>query len=116
MVVNKSGDFWIFVSFNSFIHSIMYVYYAASTLKIKIPFKIIITILQIMQFVVGLSFSFANIYLFYPKCYPKFRLASNLCLQAYVGSLVYLFTKFFIKTYSKKHNKKQQKRVNKKID
>ena len=58
---------WMFVMVNSGIHGLMYAYYSASTLSIKVP-KIVkqtITTLQIVQFVVGASFAFSHLLVAY---------------------------------------------------
>ena len=44
---------WIFVIFNSFIHTIMYFYYALTTMGINPPGKQMITSAQITQFLIG---------------------------------------------------------------
>ncbi|KAL6452994.1 elo-1 Elongation of long chain fatty acids protein 1 [Candida maltosa Xu316] len=51
----QSPPIWIFVVFNSFIHTLMYFYFSLSCLNIRVPkiFKKMLTSLQIAQFVIG---------------------------------------------------------------
>lgn len=76
-VVTKCPATWIFVStvtrsaphvrsslqaqvvFNSFIHTFMYAYYALTSLHIRPPWKMMITAMQIMQFIIGIGVSYA---------------------------------------------------------
>ena len=48
---------WPLVLLNSFVHVFVYGYFAASTLKIRVPWKAAITMLQISQFIVDMLFS-----------------------------------------------------------
>ncbi|SPQ22920.1 5793f46f-7ded-4739-9027-b1e21ef08ef9 [Thermothielavioides terrestris] len=58
---------WIFVCFNSFIHSIMYTYYTATALNIRVPMfiKRTLTSLQITQFVLGTSAAMVHSFINY---------------------------------------------------
>ncbi|KAI8820952.1 ELO family [Fimicolochytrium jonesii] len=53
---------WIFVLFNSFIHTLMYTYYILTTLSIHPPrsIKQTLTSMQIGQFIIGLAISLFN--------------------------------------------------------
>jgi len=91
-----------FVFANSFVHSVMYVYYAASCLLISFPFKNVITLLQLTQFVTGVSWGI----------YYSFACRSGLTRivqttlwfnVTYVVVLFFLFRDFYRKTYSKSH-------------
>jgi hypothetical protein len=89
---------WIFAQFNSFIHTIMYAYYTASTLKIRIPGKSMLTSLQISQFIVGLTVNY-----FYVKV-PCFRNSFKRMFGwwftwVYVGIVLLLFLNFYVKNY-----------------
>ena len=48
---------WLLVLLNSFVHVFVYGYFAASTLKIPVPWKTAITMLQISQFIVDMLFA-----------------------------------------------------------
>ncbi|KAI7870191.1 ELO family [Spinellus fusiger] len=89
---------WIFVLFNSFVHSVMYLYYAMTCVGIHPPGKRYLTSIQITQFLVGKSLAIS--YLFFPSCIrtpgQKFAVAVNV---GYLLPLTYLFVDFARKTY-----------------
>ncbi|BFZ53070.1 hypothetical protein PYCC9005_000093 [Savitreella phatthalungensis] len=99
---------WLFVVFNSFIHSIMYVYYTCSTVRLPFPrvLKKSLTTLQITQFLVGGSWAALHL-VFKPEngtsCLPDAgaKLATWLNL-IYLMPLTVLFVQFFIREYSRK--------------
>ena len=105
---------WLFVVFNSFIHSIMYVYYTFSTLKLPFPrpLKKSLTTLQITQFLVGGSWAAAHLVL-EPEngtqCLPTpgAKLATWLNL-IYLMPLTTLFVQFFINEYRRPKNSAKQ--------
>lgn len=97
---------WIFVVFNSFVHTFMYFYYCLSSLKIRTKLKKTITYLQIAQFVAG-SVLFCLFLLlgdiFSPE--PVLRsvqYATAILNLVYVGGLFFLFKNFARKTYAPK--------------
>merc|ERR1712154_28414 len=81
---------YIFVVENSFIHSIMYLYYALSVWKIKIPFKFIITMLQMVQFVSGMSLGIVQL-LWFGECLTVGDRITIWYHEIYVGLLFILF-------------------------
>ena len=121
---------WIFVLFNSFIHTIMYFYYTLTCLGYRPTWKRILTTMQIVQFCVGNPLGL--IYAFLPDCLPLEvippenivgkLLGSQLrslyaCLFVntfFISSLVILFTDFSRKTYGTAE-KKAEEPVDKKI-
>lgn len=105
------------VAANACVHTVMYIYYMMAALKIRMPFKNMITVLQIVQFCVGQVL--ATTYLIIAERNPGVpppqdvwastfglqtvwmsELTSTLFGQAYVFPLIVLFTMFYIKTYS----------------
>lgn len=99
----KSSTLAYFIVFNSFIHSIMYTYYALTTIGIKPLGKVILTTLQILQFVIGISIgvSVHLIDFFTGNCmknnHDRFALLFNLC---YLLPLTKFFVDFFKGNYS----------------
>ncbi|KAI9488451.1 fatty acid elongase [Zychaea mexicana] len=95
---------WMFVTFNSFIHTAMYSYYAATTLGLHPPGKKYLTSLQIAQFLLGMTLAAA--YLFTPGCSElpgeKFTLKLNL---SYLMPLTWLFFDFARKTYGRRQKR-----------
>jgi len=85
---------WIFVSFNSFIHTFMYAYYAITAVGIKCPAKSLITMMQISQFIIGFVavYRYASIPCYYASKGLMFAWYFN---YAYVGAILLLFLHFF---------------------
>ena len=94
---------WIFVTFNSFVHTIMYLYYALTTIKIYLPIKKLITTLQILQFVVGLGLS--TMYLMYNDTLSETNYQLQMFVNIYLCGLIVLFLNFAQKTYRKSKHK-----------
>lgn len=117
-----SPPIWIFVVFNSLIHTIMYFYYTISALKIKVPsiLKRALTTAQICQFVFGGSFAIMHVFVYYFKsstgeyspCLDNpgkvFALAFNV---TYLAPLTYLFVMFWIDSYVKGKKKSPSKQT-----
>lgn len=103
--LSKSHSAWIWIGLNSFIHSIMYMYYALTVVGFRPPFKRVVTFMQIAQFVVGLVFG--AIYLMHPltfstdstlRMYQYAAISFNI---GYVIILTGLFIDFERITYRK---------------
>lgn len=108
---------WIFTTWNSFIHAIMYCYFAYSVYGITILPKPVITSLQLTQFFTGLGM-LTYTYLTVP-CFvkdPVQMLATFYLSWVYVGAVAILFLNFFLQNYVKKPKKKEAKKVEKKVD
>lgn len=116
----SSPPIWIFVCFNSFIHSIMYFYYTLSTLHIKVPsiFKQSLTTLQITQFIIGGSLAVVHLFIHYFDYNSKdlipcirdgnqfFALGVNVF---YLLPLTFLFVAFWIESYARRLVSKPKK-------
>ena len=112
----RSPPIWIFVIFNSFIHSLMYFYFTLSCLKIKVPnlFKRILTSMQITQFVLGGSLAVVHAFIWYTdlttgqatNCIGSSDQALPLIINvAYLTPLTALFAAFYIESYIKRVQK-----------
>ncbi|KAH7037667.1 GNS1/SUR4 family-domain-containing protein [Microdochium trichocladiopsis] len=62
-----SAPIWMFVFFNSFVHSLMYTYYTVTAFNVKVPqvIKRSLTTLQISQFVIGVFWATAHSFISY---------------------------------------------------
>ncbi|PHH89940.1 hypothetical protein CDD83_4916 [Cordyceps sp. RAO-2017] len=62
-----SAPIWLFVLYNSFIHSLMYTYYTLTAFSVKVPMgvKRLLTSLQITQFLVGAAYAMAHSFVTY---------------------------------------------------
>ena len=97
---------WTAILLNLMVHSVMYFYYAMVALKIKMPFKKIITILQIIQFILGVHYGTYNI-IYDSQCHGSL-------IGAYYGvfvlfSYLALFIHFYVNTYLIKKDKNKTK-------
>ena len=106
---------WIFVLFNSFIHTLMYFYYTLTCLGYRPTWKRILTTMQIIQFIIGnpLGLIYAIIPDFLPiEIIPPENIVGRLlgsqlrslyaCLfvnTLFITALIVLFTDFSRKTY-----------------
>lgn len=132
MTTTHAPAAWIFVLFNSFIHTIMYFYYTLTCLGFRPTWKKILTTMQIIQFVVGNPLGL--IYALLPGCLPLEIippenvigqiLGSQLrslyaCLfinTFFISSLVILFTDFSRKTYGTKNSKTEKSNEKKRVE
>ncbi|KAF9929549.1 hypothetical protein BGZ75_007563 [Mortierella antarctica] len=96
----RAHPIWIFTTFNSFVHTIMYAYYAATSIGVKPPGKKYITSMQITQFWTGTALAFWYEFGAPTGCFsnPGSRFAIWTVL-VYVFPLIYLFTAFARKMY-----------------
>ena len=106
IITTKSHTGYIFVVPNSFIHSIMYCYYALTVWKIKVPFKFIITRMQMIQFCCCLCLGVIEYY--HWNCLKFADKLSLLWNSFYVPSLLLLFNIFYRKSYGKKKKKSKK--------
>ncbi|KAI5180773.1 hypothetical protein NEOKW01_1057 [Nematocida sp. AWRm80] len=101
----QSYSGWVWVVLNSFIHSVMYLYYALTVFGFRPPFKRVITFMQIGQFFTG--FGFGCIYIFNPKAFHSDPIIKSYQIWAIVLNIVYvailtgLFISFERQTYRK---------------
>lgn len=114
-----SSPIWIFVVFNSFIHSIMYGYFTLSCLKIRVPkiFKQSLTTMQITQFIVGGSLALAHLFIkylnikhdSYLSCIGSPEKALAVYINVfYLAPLTMLFASFYIDSYRKQQKMKKK--------
>lgn len=105
MRLMPEGDAYFGAMLNSFIHVLMYSYYALALLKISCPWKRYLTKAQLLQFtsvVVYSVFSYAKA----PTNESRHRTA--LLIQVWeMVSLFILFSFFYVKSYGKKKSGKK---------
>lgn len=114
----QSPPIWIFVVFNSFIHTLMYFYFSLSCLRIRVPvlFKRTLTSLQITQFLVGGSLAVVHAFIWYTdlssgeltNCIGTTDQALPLFINVgYLTPLTALFAAFYIDSYIRPKKAKQ---------
>ena len=93
-----------FTVLNSFIHTIMYTYYALAAADIKLNvIKPYITALQITQFLTGIAYSTPSYFM--ESCHTEATWWTQLYANVYTVILVILFSQFTIKNYIDKPEK-----------
>lgn len=109
----QSPPIWIFVVFNSLIHSLMYFYFSLACLKIRVPIivKRVLTSMQISQFVIGGSLAVVHAFIMYEdftnntttSCIASADQLLPLVINvAYLTPLTMLFAAFYIESYIKR--------------
>lgn len=107
IIMESPGMEWTVLILNLLVHTIMYFYYAMSAIKIRMPGKQIITILQIVQFVLDLAFVWYNMW--------EINFGARACQATNVagytatfilGSYLLLFLDFFKSAYCPSKPKK----------
>jgi len=114
LVPTQSHGAMFFVCMNSFVHTAMYAYYAASVYKegslataalyrLLLPLKPYLTRMQILQFIIGL-FGAAPMH-FIAGCNTLAANAATAFSQAYAMPLIALFAAFYLDAYRKQSTK-----------
>lgn len=115
----QSPPIWIFVVFNSFIHSLMYFYFTLSCMKIRVPMAVkrVLTSLQISQFIIGGSLAVLHAFIWFTdlttkdscNCISTSHQALPLIINvSYLTPLTVLFGLFYIESYIKRANKPEK--------
>eukprot|EP00617_Octactis_speculum_P025648 CAMPEP_0185769824 /NCGR_PEP_ID=MMETSP1174-20130828/56088_1 /TAXON_ID=35687 /ORGANISM="Dictyocha speculum, Strain CCMP1381" /LENGTH=257 /DNA_ID=CAMNT_0028455035 /DNA_START=36 /DNA_END=809 /DNA_ORIENTATION=- len=101
---------WV-VCLNSFIHTLMYFYYALATLGYKSKYAKALTTMQLTQFMTGIVFSSTVYFSEQGSCGAFETRASCAFIQVYAFGLIYLFKQMYNEKYKSK--KASQKAVKK---
>ena len=101
---SRSSAGYLFIVENSFIHTIMYTYYALNVLGYRFRLKFVITTLQMTQFVIGLVMGPYQLWTYY-ECISAIDAVCYVYHEVYAAYLLYLFLQFYQKTYAKKSRK-----------
>ena len=103
------GDAYFGALLNSWIHVMMYSYYAMALLKIPCPFKRYLTMAQLTQFATVVAYSFVCVTM-WPSGQRDWRAYTAICTQVWeMVSLFALFSLFYKKSYG---NQKKARRKN----
>jgi elongation of very long chain fatty acids protein 6 len=100
-----SGIF--FAQMNYGVHSVMYFYYFLMAIKIKPPWAMMVTVLQISQMFVGVALTVLN-FIFVGSENCVISHSNNLAAFLMYGSYLFLFLQFFISRYLVKSKKKKE--------
>jgi elongation of very long chain fatty acids protein 4 len=100
------GDSYFGALLNSWIHVLMYAYYALALLKIPCPWKKYLTQAQLLQFTSVVVYSFFSVNM-WPKEQREFKHILCIVIQIWeMTSLFVLFSFFYMKSYGKKRKAK----------
>lgn len=98
-VTFKFEGFWIFVILNAFIHTFMYAYYGTTAAgingRVLRMLKPLMTIMQIVQFILGFTLVYPYIHTRCVRESPE-QIVTYVYNYAYVGSVLLLFLAFFV--------------------
>jgi len=101
VTISRSSAGYLFIVQNSFIHTIMYTYYALSVLGYRFRLKHWITRLQMLQFTSGIGFCAYQLWAF-GDCMSTADIICATFTEVYVLYLFYLFARFYQRAYAKK--------------
>lgn len=109
---------WIFLIFNSFIHSIMYTYFFITSFHVKFPMwvKSTLTQMQIAQFLVGGAIGMPYFFISNCRKHTRGELFTFFVGLAYLVPLTRLFINFAIDIYGWGKDKKIQDKGAVKVD
>lgn len=97
-VVSHNNTMGICVTvLNSFIHTIMYTYYTFASIGIRLPFKQVITSMQLLQFFTGIIYSTPTYWM--DNCHTDATWWTQLWVNAYTVVLIFLFMGFAYNEY-----------------
>ena len=99
-LVARSYSGHVFMVLNSFIHTIMYFYYAMSSINIRLPGKKHITQAQMIQFVIANGIAFTT-WLNFGHCMTFEDKFVGFYHVFYTGGVFLLFGAFYSKAYNK---------------
>jgi len=103
-ITDAIGIQWMVIWLNLCVHTVMYFYYGLAAMNIQMPFKQLVTVFQIVQFLLDLLacyIGYANVLLGYYRCVGTSRAGFVGCFI--LTSYLYLFLDFYNDTY---HHKK----------
>ena len=112
---------WVIVYLNLAVHVVMYFYYFLASLKIRVPWKIAVTIMQITQFVLDLGFCYGccAVLVLETLEWTTWHCSGSTFAAVFGVSLLtsylFLFIGFYYKTYLKKKSSTKVEEFKKKV-
>lgn len=100
---------FLFVGLNATVHTVMYAYYALALLGIRSKLKPLITIMQIMQFIVGICIAASSFFLRGGSCACESQKVALAAMISHAAFLTVLFIKFYKQTYTTKTDAKPKR-------
>jgi hypothetical protein len=106
-VVTSNSTGLVILTFNSFIHTLMYSYYTLAAFGYQSPLKNYLTQAQIIQFILGIAITLSAHFI--DSCQNEAQSFVLAAIQVYAAVLIYLFYQFYKSTYSGKKKDKTVK-------
>jgi len=110
--VTKAPSGIIFSVMNYGVHAVMYFYYFLMAIKIRPPWAMIVTLLQISQMVVGVACTVFGFYYYDGGVDCAISKQNNYAAFVMYGSYLILFLEFFVQRYYIIPNKKKKTTLN----
>lgn len=106
LAYGPAASYW-YSAMNFFVHAVMYSYYAARAMNIRVPSTLakIITSMQSLQMLVGFSVNFYSLYKKYTGQYCGNTLTHNFVAIGLYGSYLILFLRFAYYRYGPRTDK-----------
>lgn len=98
---------FLFVGLNATVHTVMYAYYALTIFGIRPGIKPMITIIQIVQFIVGNLAASTTFFLRNGQCSVQSQKIAVAAIMLHAFILIALFIDFFQRTYLRSQKAKQ---------
>lgn len=106
--VSHSRVTFLFVGLNSFVHTVMYAYFALTVIGVRFRAKNLITIMQMVQFLLGICLAAPTFWLRGGECATVSQKVAVVGILLHAAYLMILFAQFYIKSYSGKTKAKTQ--------
>lgn len=101
VATKATGGALITLTFNSFIHTLMYTYYTLAALGYQSPLKNYLTQAQLTQFVVGIAVT-SPLLVASRSCINEAQWFTVVSIDVYAVILIVLFYQFYVDSYIKK--------------
>lgn len=101
VATKATGGALITLTFNSFIHTLMYTYYTLSALGYQSPLKNYLTQCQLIQFIAGIIIT-SPLLVASRSCITQAQWFVVVTIDIYAVVLIYLFYQFYVDSYIKK--------------
>lgn len=93
---------FLFVGLNGTVHAIMYAYFGMSVLGLRWKGKSMITVMQMLQFVVGICLASPTFWLRNGTCATTSQKIAVGAIMAHAAYLIVLFAQFYVRSYRPK--------------
>lgn len=93
---------FLFIGLNATVHTVMYAYYALTIVGIRLKAKSLITVMQIVQFIIGNVAASVMFILRGGRCACESQIIAVAAIVIHAFVLIALFVNFYLQTYVQK--------------